>query len=187
MARPPDPLIARYKALIARYGDRTASSMVRAWDRLGSYSEDDIARYQRQTAPVLSGAKTAAVAASAAFFVTTHRIKPVVVKIDHVVVKAKFADPFHAMWHAVGEGRPNDEALQVGRSVAEATGNDFVVSAARRASDLAAKAAGIRVRWARVPAGDACAFYIDAAADTYATADSADFGHDRCSCAVVPT
>lgn len=186
MARPPDPLTARYKALLARYGNRTAAGLVTAWDRLGSYGEDDIARFTRQTTPLLAGAKSAAVAASVAFFITAQRIKPVAVNVDRVVIKAKFADPFHAMWHAVGEGRPNEEALQVGRSVAEATGNDFVVSAARRASDLAAHAAGIKVRWGRVPDGDACPFCIDAAADTYSSADAADFGHDRCSCAVVP-
>lgn len=186
MARPPDTLIARYKALIARYGDRTASGLVRAWDQLGSYGDDDITRYTRQTAPLLAGAKTAAVAASSAFFTVALRTKPLAIAADAVDIEPRITHPFLALYHAVAEGRPNLEALAAGRAQAEAVALDFVTSTARRTGDIAAERSGQRVRWARVPAGDACAFCQTVSGQTYHSAESADFGHDRCNCAVVP-
>lgn len=186
MSRPSDELIARYKRLLARYGIRTAAGLVLAWDQLGSYSDSDVERFVSQTEPLIRGAKVATVAASAAFFAQARRLQPFGINPDEVIVEARMRDPFLAMWHAVAEGRPNDEALLAGRSMAEAVGHNFVVSTARRTSDHAAKQSKQRVRWARVPAAKACEFCITVSGQTYHSAESADFGHDRCSCAVVP-
>lgn len=187
MPRPPDALIARYRTLIATYGDRTARRLVGAWDALGSYGEDDIARYADQVAPSLAGAKNAAVATSAAFFAHAHRIRPVGVDPAEVLVEPKLADPFHAMWHAISMGRVVEDALGVGASVAEATALDFVTSVARRSQDNVAAKAGIRTRWERVPSASACEWCDLVSGQTYLSAETADFGHDRCSCTVVPT
>lgn len=186
MPRPPDPLVARYKLLIARHGDRTAAGCVAAWDRLDRYDDDAIVRYEAQTKPLIHGAKVAAVAASVALFARAHRIAPPSVTAADVDVEARVRDPFFAMRHAVAEGRPISEAIAAGRSVADAVAHNFVTSASRRAADHAAAVADISTRWERVPGNDACDFCTTVAGQTYTSAESADFGHDRCNCVVVP-
>lgn len=186
MPHPSDRLVIRYKRQLATYGARTSAGLVRAWDRLGSYGEDDVERYAAMTSPIIGAAKVAAVATSVGFFTQTHRIRPAGVKAADVQSEPRIRDPFLALWHAISEGRPNTEALVAGRSMAEVVGLNFVTSTARRASDHAARATGQRVRWERVPDAGACDFCVTVAGQTYLSAESADFGHDRCSCAVVP-
>jgi hypothetical protein len=178
--------IFRYKRLIATYRNRLSSALVVAWDRLDAYGEDDVERYAATTRSAVNGAKVATVGLSAAFFAMATRSRPVGVKPDDVPTEPRIDHPFLAAWHAVSEGWPWEEAFQAGRSQASAVGFDFVQSTARRTGDLAAELSGQRVRWARVPGGGSCAWCLTVAGQTYHSAESADFGHDRCDCDVVP-
>ena len=178
--------IDRYKRQIAIYRNRTAGFLVATWDGLGTYSEEDIDRFTQRTASVLAGAKTAAVGLSAAFYALSTRTRPVPVNVAEVAVEPRYRDPFLAAWHAVGEGRPWEEAFQAGRSMAQAVGYNLVQSSARRTGDVAAAKAGRPGRWQRVPGGKACSWCLLVAGQTYASAESADFGHDRCDCDAVP-
>lgn len=181
-----DAAILRYKRQIAGYRNRTSLVLTAAWDRLGTYTEDDIDRYARQTAPTLSGAKVAAVALSAAFFSLAVRSRPVGVRAGDIPVEARIRDPFLTAWHAVSEGRSWVEASAAGRSMAEAVGFNFVQSTARRTGDVVAERSGEQVRWRRVPGGSSCSWCLTVAGQLYHSAESADFGHDRCDCDAVP-
>lgn len=90
------------------------------------------------------------------------------------------------MWHAFTMERPFEEALRVGRSTAQAVGFDFVQSSARRTGDVAAARSGVDVTWRRVPGAKSCDWCRLVAGQTYRTAESADFGHERDDCDVVP-
>lgn len=181
-----DAQIRRFKQLIARRRDLLGASLVAAWTRLDTYDEADIQRFERMTTPAVRGAKAAAVASSAAFFALMTGSSPIGIRADDIDVEPRLRDPFLAAWHAVGQGRPWDEALVAGASMASAVGFNFVQSAARRTGDLAAERSGTRTRWRRVPGGDSCAWCVTIAGQTYHSATSADFGHDRCDCDVVP-
>lgn len=183
---PSDTQVARYRRLIGQYRNATSAALVAAWDGLASITDDDVDTFIRRTAPTLTGAKAAVVATSAAFFALATSTRPVAVRPDDVNVEARITHPFLAAWHALAEDRPYAEALEVGRSQANAVGFDFVQSTSRRTGDAVAGAAGKRVRWQRVPGLKACAWCELVAGQLYASAESADFGHDRCDCVAVP-
>lgn len=181
-----DVALRRYDRLLGSYRSRAAIALAVIWDSLDSYGEEDIATFASTAAPVLAGAKRSAVATSTAVSALALDIRPPALSVDDVDVEPRIDHPFLAMWHAVGEGRPNEEALSAGRSQAQAVAADFVQKAARRTGDAVARAAGVKARWRRVPNADACPWCQTIAGQLYRTAESADFGHDRCFCMVVP-
>lgn len=185
---PPPALLHRYKAQIAIYRNRTAAQLAAAWDDLATFNEMDMDTYAGAVATPLAGAKAAAVSLSAAFFAVTLRIPPIGVRADDVPLEPNLIAPFHAAWHARAMGRPDVEARAVGRSTAEANGFDFVQSSARRTGDVVAEKANRRVRWNRQPGADSCEWCTspDVAGQDYASAEAADFGHERCDCDVIP-
>jgi hypothetical protein len=182
------PLLVRYKRRIAIYRDRTAAQLVAAWDGLATIDQDDLDTYTAATTVPARGGKAAAVALSASFFAVAMGTRPVAVRADDIPSDLKTTAPFHAAWHALSMGRPYDEAREVGRSTAEATGFDFVQSSARLTGDVVAERSGRRVRWNRQPGAASCDWCSspEVAGQDYATAESADFGHDRCDCDVIP-
>lgn len=183
---PSPALMARYKRQIATYRDRTSAVLVAAWAALPSYDEADIETFVERTAPALVGAQNAAVALSAGFFALALGVPPVGVNPADTGITPDTRGPFKATWHALKMGRPFEEAVQVGRSTAQAVGFDFVQRSARRTGDLVAAASGVDVRWRRVPGADSCDWCLMVAGDQYRTAESADFGHQRDDCDVVP-
>jgi hypothetical protein len=178
--------LRRYDRLLGTYRNRTAALVVIAWDRLGSYDESGIAEFTATTAPALQGAKRATVAASTSTFALALGIRPPSISANDVDTEPRIRHPFLAMWHAVNEGRPNDEAIAAGRSQAQAVALDFVQQTSRRTGDVVAESAGVRTRWRRVPNAGACTWCRTISGQLYRTAESADFGHDRCYCMVVP-
>lgn len=183
-----DEALRRYRRQVDARRRRTAAALAALWDRYENYDSADRDDYVTQATPILLGAKASTVATSAAMFALALNLRrPPAVRARDVDVEPNPDYPFLAFWHALNEGRPREEALAAGRSQAEATGADFVQRTARRTGDAAAKASGRRVRFERRPESGACDWCIDAADQTYRTAESADFGHDRCFCDVVPT
>lgn len=178
--------LRRYRRQVDARRRRTALALAALWDRYEAYDTADAEAFAAQSRPIIDGAKAATVATSAAMFGLALGIRPPGVRPDDVDAEPRLDFPFLAFWHALKEGRPREEALAAGRSQAEAVGADFVQQTARRTQDAAAEASGKRVRFARVPEPGACDWCKDAADQTYRTARSADFGHDRCHCDVVP-
>lgn len=179
-------VLARYKRIIAAHRDRTAAGLIIAWNAIETYNDDGIAEFTERTSPLLAAAKVAAVASSASFFALALGIPPIGVRVDEVDTVPNVRAPFLAAWHAISMGRPWEEAVVTGRSVAEAVGFDFVQSTARRTGDHVARASGQRVRWRRAPGATSCDWCKTIAGQLYASAESADFGHERCDCDAVP-
>jgi hypothetical protein len=178
--------MARYKRQIGTYRDRTSAVLIAAWDALPAYDEANVDEFVTVTAPTLVGAQAAAVALSAGFFALTLGVPPVGVDPADIAVEADVQGPFRATWHALAMGRPFEEAVRVGRSTAQAVGFDFVQSSARRTGDAVAARSGREVRWQRVPGSKSCDWCRQVAGRHYLTAESADFGHERDDCDVVP-
>lgn len=183
---PPDRLVAVYNRRLLTYRTRLSVGVAAAWDDLDDIDDEDAEEFATATTPLFSGAKVLAVAASAAFFALALKTRPVGVAPTGVAVEPRVRDPFLATWHALKEGRPPDEARLAGRSAAEAAAFDFVQSTARRTGDHVAEASHTNVRWRRVAGPSACAWCQTVAGQLYHSADSADFGHDRCDCIAVP-
>lgn len=179
-------LLARYKRQIAVYRTRTAAILIDAWDALPAYDEDDLEQFTLRTATPLAGAKAAAVGLSAGFFALALGVAPVAVAPTSILIDPDLRGPFRATWHALAVGRPFDDAVRVGRSTAQAVGFDFVQSSARRTGDHVAAASGIELRWRRSPGAKSCAWCRNLSTFTWPTAESADFGHERDDCDVVP-
>lgn len=183
-----DEALRRYRRQVDARRRRTAAALASLWDQFENYDDEDRAAYVARATPILAGAKTSTVATSAAMFALAVNLsRPPAVRADDVDVTPRTDHPFLAFWHALSEGRSREEAVAAGRSQAQAAGSDFVQQTARRTGDAAAKASGRRVRFERRPEPGSCDWCQDAARDTYRTAESADFGHDRCFCDVVPT
>lgn len=186
MPSPSDEAIRRYRRRLTVHRDRTALALIAAWDALQAHNEADVDLYTRRTATAFTAAKSATVALSAGFVAVALGIRPVGVNPDAVDVTPYTRGPFLAHWHALTQGRPFDEALLVGRSTAEAVGFDFVQSVANRTGDHVVKASGRTVKWRRVPDVKACDWCRLVAGDHYNSAETADFGHARDGCTVVP-
>lgn len=181
-----DQAIRRYQQQLHTYRSRTAAQLLVVWDRLGAWDEQQVDEFEEATAPILTGAKVAAVSLSAAVFALALGIPPAAVNPDDVDVEPDIRGPFAAMWHAFSMGRPFEEAFQAGRSTVGAVGETFIQSTARRTGDVVAERSDRRVRWRRVPDADACDWCRQVAGEQYLTAESADFGHQRCFCDVLP-
>lgn len=181
-----DAVVARYKRQIARYRDATSLALVAAWGKLPSYDEADVEEFEALAAPSLGAGQAASVALSAAFFALVLDLPPVGVDPSEVGITPDTRGPFRATWHALAMGRPFEEAVTVGRSTAQAVGFDFVQSSARRTGDAVAARSGVGVRWQRVPGAKSCDWCRRVAGNHYRTAESADFGHERDDCDVVP-
>lgn len=184
----PDAALDVYRRRITVVRDRASASLVRAWKRLDRYDEDDIPAFTQATATDLAAAKAAAVSLSAAFFAVALRTRPVGVTPQQIDVDPYLRGPFLAVWHALKEGRPYDEAVAAGEAFSQAVGFDYVQHVARRTGDHVAEQSGVEIRWRRAPTSSSCAWCQNlAAGNTWPTAEAADFGHERCDCDVVPT
>lgn len=181
-----DKLTERHKAAIARIIARSSVGLLAAWDSLGSWNREDVDRYAALAAPIVAPARAATVTQSAAFYASVLDVRPPALPS---AIGPDFAPerPFTAVWHALAQSRPFDEALAAGRAASEAHLARTITSTSRLTGDVVAAKAGKRVRWRRVPDGDACTFCVTASQQTYLSSQTADFGHDRCSCAAVPT
>jgi hypothetical protein len=180
-----DAAFTRYRGHLAYAKARTAAAVAVVWDRLGSWRDEDVARFEQAAAPVFEAGKQTAVALTAAFVAVVLEVPPPAVPAAAVVVPVDLREPFTAAWHALSMDRPWPEALAAGRSVAAAVGGDFVQSTARRTGDVVARTANRQVRWRRVTDANPCD-WCRSAAKVYRSAESADIGHSRCGCDVFP-
>ena len=182
-----DATTERYLSAMTRHRGAVAAFLAALWESLDRYGDDGEDQFVSIAEPRMEGFKRATVSVSAAYFATVLDIRPV--GVDHRDVRsvARLRDPFLAARHAVAEGRPWVEAVRAGQSMAEAVGYNFVQSTARRTGDVVAAESGVDVKWRRLPAANACSWCKTVAGQLYNSSESADFGHDRDGCLVVPT
>lgn len=176
-----DELTARYMARTEVLADAAGAAMAAAWDDLGGYDEPDITRLAATARPVALEYAAAAAAISSAYLSLLLDVPPPGVTRP---VEPDWRGPFTHHWGALANGETWDAALEAGRSRADAAGRQSVISTGRRVGDQLStdRVAG----WRRVLSADPCPWCISVAGQDYATAASADFGHDRCHCGVTP-
>lgn len=180
-----EALVVRHRATIGRIIARSAARLFTVWDDLGSWNREDVAVFARLAAPIVAPARASAVSQSVGFYAAMLEIRP-------PAVPAGFGPefvaetPFTAVWHAFAQGRPFDEAIAAGRSVTEAHLSRIITSTSRLTGDRVAERSAKPVRWRRVTDADPCSFCATVAGQLYLSSESADFGHDRCSCTAVP-
>lgn len=174
-------LLRSYMARQATIAAAGGAVMVRAWDRLDRFDEADIERFRDLALPATHPLTLRAGALSAAYL-STLTGTPVVAAT--ATVEPDFRGPFTRMWGAIGRGETVEDAILAGAARADAAGRNAVVSTARRVGDLVES--DQITGWRRVLDGDACTWCASVAGQTYSSAESADFGHDRCGCGVTP-
>lgn len=169
-----------YLARIDELVDQGGKALAEAWDDLGSWDASDVARLARRAGPALEVISQEAAATTSGYLAVLLEEQPLAATN---LVEADWRGPFTRFWGALGHDHPLDQALESGRSRAQASGQRAVISTARRTGALVDdRVAG----WRRVPNGGACTWCRDVAGQRYHTAESADFGHDHCSCGVTP-
>jgi hypothetical protein len=182
----PDALTRTFQQRISLIGDRAGTLTAQHW-RDGGHDEVNIEAFTRKVAPVLAAAKMGAVATAAAYYALLAKIRPAGVPVDAVKVDVLYREPFIAYWQALKNGHSLDEAVQSGLARADAFARNFVVSASRRTGDVLYRRSGLTVAyWNRDTDADACPWCVEVADQTYSSAETADFGHDRCGCTPAP-
>ena len=177
-------LTRRYQHDIGVVRDRSGTATARAWDKLPGYNRRNVPAFAETIAPILTGARDASVALSAAFYATIGEVEAPAV--DPAAVGAVWdpEEPFVAHWRALAAGNQWVDAIASGRARAEAVAFDTVQSSGRRTGD--AVLAESVVGWRRVLTGTSCEWCRLVSTQRYITAESADFGHGRCDCTAVP-
>lgn len=178
-------LIRRHQRVLARLCDRTAATLAREWEALGSWDDDDVDRFAATIAGPELAATQAAVDASVGFYATLTSSETAAVPVGDVAAVSDPRRPFLATWHALAQGRPVAEALTAGRSTIESDAWYLVQSTARRTGDAALASQSV-VGWRRVLTGASCEWCATVAARRYTSSEAADFGHKRCDCTAVP-
>lgn len=161
--------------------------MQAAWAQLDAYDENQIDQFATLTAPTLTGAKGAAVRTAAGYYALLAGVRPAPVLANEVPVVANIREPFIALGRALNSGRPFTEAVAAGAERAEAIARNLVTSSSIQTGDIVAQRADLTIRgWERVPDAGACEWCLTVAPGFYLTAETADFGHDRCGCTAEP-
>jgi hypothetical protein len=180
-------LTRTFQNRIALIGDRAAAVMAAQWERLGTYNVSDVHRYESQTRAAAAAAKSTAVHTGVAYYATLVQFRPPSVNPREVPVDFNPREPFIAYWNALEGGHSWEDAVQSGAARAEAVARNLATSASRKAGDVTMRKAGQRIDgWARNTDANPCPWCREVAAGVFETAESADFGHDRCNCSVAP-
>lgn len=175
-------LTARFRSHIGNISLRTSNAVASAWQQLPDYEDHRVHEFARRVQPVTTASKTASVALGVAFYSTLAQKRPLSVAAKVIPVEYDARAAFVAYWNALGNGRAWVEAVQAGQNRAESTADGLIVSSARLTGDHVLP----KAQWTRVTGGNACEFCLEVANGTYNSAESADFGHERCSCTAVP-
>lgn len=180
-------LTRTFQNRIALIGARAARLTAAQWASLPGYDEADVPRFTAGTRAALQAAHAAAVHTGVGYYATLAQIRAPSVKVTDVPYTADPREPFIAYWRALAGGNSPEAALQSGAARAEAVARNLSTSSARRAGDVTFRKADVQVDgWGRDPDARACPWCLTVADGVFRTAESADFGHDRCGCSVSP-
>lgn len=182
-----DEVVARLQAKLARISGGAARAAGDAWDSLGSWNEADIARLEELGMRIWAAGRRATVPVASAAYSRAVDGATVAVPLDAVAgVPPATAEAFRVMWKQLAEGGAWVDAYASGRSLFQAQHGDAVMQTSRHTGDAWARHAGYSGGWRRTLTGVSCEWCALVSTQTYRTADSASFGHDRCDCGVFP-
>jgi len=176
-----DALNARYVVRQGTLSMAGGAVVADAWSRLPQRDDNGAVLLRENALPNLTTLLLQATALTAGYMgiVLEESVEPVT-----QTVEPDWDLPFVDYQAALDRGEEQAAAIAAGLSSSSAIGRQSVVSTARQAGD-AVQSSRI-IGWSRVPDGDACDWCLMVAGDRYKSATSADFGHLRCECGVVP-
>lgn len=178
-------LSERYLAQIDRLRRVGGAALVREWNRLGSYNEDDLEAFIAAATPILSALQTTAAAFTTGFVSALIGQRPP--SLD-VTIDQDLRHPFIGVWKALKNGQSFEDARAVGRERSLSLASERVM---RTQAEAAKQAKGV-VGWRRVPRGSTCSYCILVSTQRYRSAESATrVGHRNkgrltCDCSVIP-
>lgn len=175
-------LLRRRRELLDNLRAVTGSQLAAIWNSLDGYSDDR--QWRARAVPVLTAGQSRAISLQIA---SLEAILAAPLVFDrHAVLERAAIDinqPFIALATALQDGQPFVDAVEAGAARAEGVGESGITFASRAANSAADDHV---TGWERVPSAGACSWCALVAEQTYKTADSASFGHLRCSCDVIP-
>lgn len=181
------PLTAEFQRVLIALGEHSTPHLQALWAKLPNYDEPQVERFAREATPFLTAAKLVAVRHAVGYYSLAAGTSPIAVPIDAIAVNADMREPFISIWNALKHGEPFDSAVAAGSGRVDAVVRNLVTSSARRTGDLVIGQSGRKFHgWRRIPDAHACPWCIQVAGQRYKTAESADFGHDRCGCTAQP-
>ena len=175
----------RRQAHLARIATTTGVALQRRWRALGSYDRADQERWATAAEPVVLAGQNQAIDVQAAYL-GARLDGPVNVRRAAALEAAAvdLREPFIAYANALSKGAERKVALESAALRATGLGESSVYWAAR-AANTTIRDSRI-VGWTRTLTGNACTWCVAVAGQTYRTAESASFGHQRCDCGVDP-
>lgn len=181
------PLTTRFQNSLVVVAGNATPPLVRAFDDLDNYDEDAVEKLAVAAAPKIQAVKTAVVRQAVGYYSLLSGVRAPAIAIGEVAAVATMRDPFISVWRALQAGNAFPDAVAAGRARLEAVVSNFTNSTARQTGDLFVAKANLHTHgWERQTNAGACAWCEEVAGAVYGSADSADFGHDRCGCSAVP-
>lgn len=180
-------LTRRRQDALTRLRGLTAVQLARIWRSLTSYDESVQRRWTGLAGPVVSAGQNRAIDIQLAYL--GQRLgRPV--RFDRATLLAlaevDLTEPFYALGRILNGGGSLTEAVASGLARAEALGETSVQWAARAASTAADESDDRIVGWTRTLGPGSCEWCVQVSGQRYRSAESASFGHQRCSCGVDP-
>ncbi len=190
-------LAERYRDALIDVRKRVSSRVDRSWRDLGSWRDDDVARFQARVLPVVAAGQRRTVALTDAYLARATRTRPVGLVADDLIGAAVrngtdpatvYARPFVQLWSALAAGSQFADALNAaGARAAASSAMDvsLTMRASAQAFDEQAEFESKVIGWERVLDPDACAYCAAASTQRYKS-PNLEALHTNCNCGVAP-
>lgn len=175
----------RRQSQLSKIADATGNGLKRRWSAMDSHERADEAKWVESATPIVAAGQNQAISTQGAYL-GLRLGGPV--QVDRKAALAAAAvdmrEPFIAFATALRQGSSLEDAVLSGALRAQGLGESAAYWAARAANNAVDDPR--IVGWTRTLTGNACAWCVLVAGQTYKTAESASFGHQRCDCGVDP-
>ena len=182
--------LATYRDVQLQLRRRSAAAVATAWQRLGSYNEQDVARFVEQTRPVVEGARQASARATEVYLTSyvdggvqglpTPQVR------GGIPVDEVYRRPFVQVWTNLAEGRRWEDAVRSGQLRAVGAVNTDIQLASTHTSQMWIETQPAVTGFRRVLGpGDNCGLCIAASTQRYRRQDLLPI-HTNCGCSVAP-
>lgn len=171
-----------YQTGLQRLQAALSSLLVPAWLGLGNYDRDDVPRWEILIAAAVAAYADESVALASGY--VSLMTDGEIAAVSRPAITADPEIPFLRHWRGLNDGKLWEQSIEEAVGGVGEYSNDVVQSTARKTSDQAAT--DQIVGWRRTLVGASCEWCALVSTQRYRTAESADFGHANCDCAVTP-
>ena len=171
-----------------------AAVVAEIWRLLGSYNEADVPRFMDQALPLVAAGQAQSASLTAAFIARSMRVPAFGIdpaRVTGAAVRAGtppetvYHRAFIQTWHDLGQGKPYEEAVNVGESRVKSSASMDVSLAQRESFQVAQEDVPGIYGYQRVASSGACEFCASIAG-SYVKSANAMALHNHCSCTLSP-